>query len=77
MRIEVRPRVLIQERFGRCLREPLPVCTHGSPPGVYWYQIGTVSGPRLSPALTDKAANVFGKMMQDVKSSDLLKAVKE
>jgi hypothetical protein len=36
----------------RCLREPLPVCTHGSPPGVYWYQIGTVNGPRLSPALT-------------------------
>src|SRR5882757_6220297 len=40
----------------RCLREPAPVITHGSPPGVYWYQIGTVSGPRLSPALTDSAA---------------------
>jgi hypothetical protein len=38
------------------LREPAPVITHGSPPGVYWYQIGTVSGPRLSPALTDNAA---------------------
>ena len=30
-----------------------------------------------APALTDKAANVFGKMLQDVKSSELLKSLKE
>jgi hypothetical protein len=40
---------------------------------------GNVSDPKITaipaPALTDKAANVFGKMMQD--GNDLLKAVKE
>ena len=40
----------------RAFRDPAPVSTHASPPGSYWYQIGTVSGPRPGPADTDKAA---------------------
>src|SRR4051812_29205691 len=40
----------------RALRVPAPVNTHGSPPGVYWYQIGTVRGPRDAPRLTDSVA---------------------
>jgi hypothetical protein len=38
------------------VRDPASVSTHASPPGSYWYQIGTVSGPRSGPADTDKAA---------------------
>ena len=37
-------------------RDLASVSTHASPPGSYWYQIGTVSGPRSGPADTDKAA---------------------
>src|SRR5262249_36184485 len=37
-------------------RDPASVSTHASPPGAYWYQMGTVSGPRPGPADTDKAA---------------------
>jgi hypothetical protein len=37
-------------------RDAAGVSTHASPPGSYWYQIGTVSGPRSCPAETDKAA---------------------
>src|SRR5690606_4445849 len=39
----------------RILVESGPVSTHGSPPGRYWYQIGTTSGPRPGTA-TDSAA---------------------
>jgi hypothetical protein len=35
---------------------PAGVSTHACPPGVYWYQIGKVNGPRSGPADTDKAA---------------------
>ncbi len=37
-------------------RDAASVSTHASPPGAYWYQIGTVNGPRPWPADTDKAA---------------------
>jgi hypothetical protein len=42
--------------ISRAFRDPAGVSTHASPPGSYWYQIGTVSGPRSGPADTDKAA---------------------
>ena len=42
--------------ISRAFRDPASVSTHASPPGSYWYQIGTVSGPRSGPADTDKAA---------------------
>ena len=32
--------------MSRAFLEPASVSTHTSPPGAYWYQIGTVSGPR-------------------------------
>jgi len=40
----------------RAFRDAASVSIHASPPGSYWYQIGTVSGPRSGPADTDKAA---------------------
>src|SRR5260370_23256411 len=40
----------------RAFRDPAPVSTHASLSGSYWYQIGTVSGPRSGPADADKAA---------------------
>src|ERR1700760_2897353 len=40
----------------RAFRDAASVSTHASPPGSYWYHIGTVSGPRFGPADTDKAA---------------------
>jgi len=30
--------------MSRAFRDPASVSTHASPPGAYWYQIGTVSG---------------------------------
>jgi len=41
MRVK-RPAVLISRVF----LDPASVTTHASPPGAYWYQIGTVNGPR-------------------------------
>src|SRR5690606_29031943 len=38
------------------LRDSAGVRIHGSAPGWYWYQMGTVSGARSGPAFTDKAA---------------------
>lgn len=38
------------------LREPTAVWNQMSPPGSYWYQIGTTSGARCGPAATDNAA---------------------
>ena len=32
--------------MSRAFRDPAPVRTHTSPAGAYWYQIGTVTGPR-------------------------------
>src|SRR5260370_37038945 len=40
----------------RAFGDPAPVSTHASRSGSYWYQIGTVSGPRSGPADADKAA---------------------
>src|ERR1700734_853030 len=40
----------------RAFRDAASVSTHASPPGSYWYHIGTVSGPRPGPAETDRAA---------------------
>src|SRR5215469_2402016 len=49
---EKRPAALIRRAF----HDPASVSTHASPPGSYWYQIGSASGPRPGPADTDKAA---------------------
>jgi aryl-alcohol dehydrogenase-like predicted oxidoreductase len=35
---------------------PASGSTDASPPGAYWYQMGTISGLRQGPADTDKAA---------------------
>src|SRR6202034_4034271 len=40
----------------RAFRDAASVSTHASPPGSYWYHIGTVTGPRSGPADTDRAA---------------------
>src|ERR1700690_2729630 len=40
----------------RAFRDAASVSTHASPPGSYWYHIGTVTGPRPGPADTDSAA---------------------
>src|SRR5215471_15136151 len=42
--------------ISRTFRDLASVSTHASPPGTYWYQMGTVSGPRPGPADTDNAA---------------------
>src|ERR1700683_339221 len=44
------------DSISRTLRDPASVSTHASPPGSYWYHIGSVSGPRPGPADTDRAA---------------------
>ncbi len=40
----------------RTFRDAASVSIHASPPGSYWYQIGTVSGPRPGLSDTDRAA---------------------
>src|ERR1700691_4932356 len=40
----------------RAFRDAASVRIHASPPGSYWYHIGTVTGPRSGPADTDRAA---------------------
>ena len=44
--------------MSRAFRDPASVRTHASPLGAYWYQIGTVNGPRSAPADTDNAGHV-------------------
>ncbi len=49
---------------------------------LYEFQVtGKLSDPQIravpAPALTDGAANIFGSMLQNVKSSDLLKSLQE
>ena len=47
--------------MSRCLREPAPVNTHGSPPGAYWYQIGTVERAALIACVHRQRSDVrFG-----------------
>ena len=42
--------------MSRTFRYPASGSTDASSPGAYWYQMGTISGPRPGPADTDKAA---------------------
>src|SRR3954447_26960353 len=41
--------------IARVLRPLGGVSTHSSPPGLYWYQMGTVSGARSGRSVTDSA----------------------
>src|SRR5579859_2575702 len=41
--------------IARVLRAPGSVSTHSWPPGLYWYQIGTISGARSGRSTTDSA----------------------
>ena len=58
-------------------RDLASVSTHASPPGSYWYQIGTVSGPRSGPADADESRDMrLGQEQHhDLCTDNLLSAI--